>query len=75
MARLYGDVAYVVRGVVQQRALGKRDAVKNDQTECRTRGELQQEAVRPAVYTGQAGGSCGCSVHEEFQLMSAIYRL
>jgi len=47
MARLDGDVAHVVRGVVGQRAFGESHAVQDDQAE---RGGAQQRAQH-----GQAG--------------------
>ena len=40
MAGLHRDVANIVRCVVGQRALGKRNAIKNHQAKCRTSGKL-----------------------------------
>ena len=49
MARLNGNVAHIVRCVVQQGAFGKRYPIKHHQTQCRTGCKLQKQAVRRAA--------------------------
>jgi hypothetical protein len=67
MAGLNRDVTNVVRCVVQQRAFGKRHAVKDNQAQRSASGELQKVTVRSAANAGKAGGSdSGNCVHRGF---------